>query len=138
MKKHLTLLLTLLALITPMGSALADAPPFDNDNVSAQDLPPPFDHNGYLGVQNLTTKTVWVTIYNDTLDSIRDVGCVSPNDSIAFGGYMGFFNYRIRVEVKDGPNCSGKTLFDKSRYHYMKDGSYRPNIYEDQNNTFIF
>ena len=51
---------------------------------------------------------------------------------------MGFFNYRIRVEVKDGPNCSGKTLFDKSRYHYMKDGSYRPNVHEDQNNTFIF
>ena len=138
MKKNLTLLLTLIALIIPMGSALADAPLFDNDNVSSQDLPPPFDHNGYLGLMNRTSKTVWVTVYNDTLDSIRDYGCVNPGDSVAYGGYMGFFNYRIRVEVKSGPNCSGDTLFDKSRYHYMKDGSYRPTVYEDQNNVFTY
>ncbi|WII72355.1 hypothetical protein QJS83_00555 [Bdellovibrio sp. 22V] len=59
-------------------------------------------------------KSVWVTIYN-VFQDIRDSGCVQPGERRGWGGYYDYgFAYSVRFEVKDGPNCSGVTLYDNS------------------------
>ena len=59
-----------------------------------------------------TGKTVWATIYNG-FGSIRDSGCVQVGQEKLFSGYIDFGMYwKVRLEVKDGPNCSGATIRD--------------------------
>ena len=59
-----------------------------------------FTHNMTKG------RWAWITIYNDTLGGIREVGCVNPNMSYrGFTGYLPPFNYRVRFEMTEGANC---------------------------------
>lgn len=71
--------------------------------------------NEILGATSRITsgQSTWITVYN-MFGSIRDVGCVAAQHAIDFKGYYGPLFYKMRAEVKSGPNCGGATLFDDS------------------------
>jgi hypothetical protein len=59
-------------------------------------------------------KTVWITIYDLGKTRHLDYGCVAANGfrNWQSGTYLYGSFYYVRGEVKEGPNCGGRTLCD--------------------------
>ncbi len=71
--------------------------------------------------RNLSSKSIWITIYDLTKRRHMDYGCVDAagaqntnpdyrewrSGAYTWGGF-----YYVRAEVKAGPSCGGRTLCD--------------------------
>ena len=71
-------------------------------------VPKFFTHNQY------NDRYVWITIYDLAKTTHMDYGCVNPlSDRTWSSGHYAFGSfYYIRGEVKEGKDCSGRTLCD--------------------------
>lgn len=67
-----------------------------------------YTHNTY------NDRYVWITIYDLAKTTHMDYGCVKPgSDRTWASGHYAFGSfYYIRGEVKEGNDCSGRTLCD--------------------------
>ena len=91
-----------------VGIAAAFALAVASQAALARIVPEFYTHNQY------NDKSVWITIYDLGKTRHLDYGCVAPGSTRTWNsGHYAFGSfYYIRGEVKEGKDCSGRTLCD--------------------------